>query len=213
MCALLVLEPHDRPPAQIYAFAKLFLCPPAFSAQGLHEFSGRHPLPEVPNSGTARKMFGTAANTKIAATVEEPMAKAREIPGGKKPERSYANAASKESVQAVRERVEALGVDWHDACEQSDVSRNVGYTLLRGEGGIASLRKIEKWLADKEAQVEAQKARDPKERWQRLADELQELGMSELDTTMDGIEEYIRAEKRRRAALQKILRITPPSNR
>lgn len=122
--------------------------------------------------------------------------------------RSFVHAASVDEVQPIKMRIEALGDDWHDAVKEAGVSRNVGYTLLRGEGSIGSLRKIEEWLVRKESTTAAQRARDPRERWAQLLVELEELGVDQVDITVEALDEYIRAEKRRRAALQKILRAT-----
>lgn len=138
------------------------------------------------------------------------MEKRGEIPGAKTKERSYANAAPIDAVDKVRERVEALGYEWKKAIELAGVSRNVGYTLLRGEGSLASLRKVEDWVAREQAKQKTTAAkRSPRDEWMALADELESLGGDELANTIEGLQEYIRAEKRRRAALRKMFRATP----
>lgn len=137
------------------------------------------------------------------------MAKRGEIPAEKNRDRTYTYSASVEEVLRVRERVEALGWGWHDAVENSGVSRNVGYTLLRGEGGVKSLRTIEAWLKKKEADKAAARSDDPREAWSALGAELAELGDEQLPNTIEAIREYISAEKRRRAAFSKLLRPTP----
>lgn len=139
------------------------------------------------------------------------MEKRGEIPGAKNA-RSFANAASIDAVEKLREQIEALDIDWHDAVESAGVSRNVGYTLLRGEGSIASLRKIEEWYV-KAASRREQKKKPPREEWLAIADELEALGPDELGRTIEGLQEYVRAEKRRLAALRKIFRATPDPDR
>lgn len=142
------------------------------------------------------------------------MEKRGEIPGSKKSgERSFANAASKDAVEKMREEIEAIGWDWHEAVKAAGVSRNVGYTLLRGEGSVGSLRSIEEWFVKEAAKKRAGGARTPREEWMAIADELEKLGPDELPRTIEGLQEYLRAEKRRLAALRKIFRATPDGGR
>jgi hypothetical protein len=136
------------------------------------------------------------------------MAKRGEI-SADKGERTYRYSARPEDVEAVRARVEALGISWHDAVEAAGVSRNVGYTLLRGKGSIGSLRTIEAWVSGKEDEKAAEQSGDPRERWATLGAELEGLGPEQLEATMEALQEYVSAERRRRAALSKILRVTP----
>jgi hypothetical protein len=141
------------------------------------------------------------------------MAKRGEIPGDKNRSRSFKHAATTEQVIAVKDRVEAIGWGWHDAVIDAGVSRNVGYTLLRGEGSIGSLRTIEEWLKRKEAETEASRSRDPRERWIGLGEELMKLGDEQMAVTIEAVTEYVSAEKRRRAAFLKLLRVTPDPHR
>lgn len=137
------------------------------------------------------------------------MAKRGEIPDEKNRPRSYKNAATVEQVAAVRGRVEAIGWGWHDAVADAKVSRNVGYTLLKGKGSIGSLREVEEWLKRKEETVAAARARDPREVWASLGEELTQLGEEQMAVTIEAVTEYISAEKRRRAAFLKLLRVNP----
>ena len=141
------------------------------------------------------------------------MAKRGEISGEKKRPRTFKHSASVEEVEAVRARVEAIGWGWHDAVDDAGVSRNVGYTLLRGQGSIGSLRTIEEWVKRKEDEKSAELGREPREAWAALGEELETLGPDQLGVTIEAVREYISAEKRRRAAFSKLLRVTPESHR
>lgn len=141
------------------------------------------------------------------------MAKRGEISAEKKSDRTdrtFVHSAPLDQVLRVREQVESAGFDWHkDAVPGANLSRNVGYTLLRGEGSLGSLRRIEEWLSKKQVDQDAKKSRTPREQWAQLADELESLGADQFDITIEGLQEYIRAEKRRRAAFHKLLRVNP----
>ncbi len=141
------------------------------------------------------------------------MAKRSEIPADKNRQRSFKHAATVEQVAEVKSRIEAIGVGWHDAVADAGVSRNVGYTLLNGKGSIGSLRTIEEWLKRKEAEVTAARARDPREVWASLGAELASLGDDQMMVTIEAVTEYISAEKRRRSAFLKLLRVTPDPHR
>lgn len=167
----------------------------------------------VLDPSTRWQVFGTGFETISRATVDESMAKRDEIPDAKKPERTYKHAASVEQVEALRSRVEALGVGWHDGVAAAGVSRNVGFTLLRGQGSVGSLRTIEVWVARQEELKRNDLVREPREAWAALGVELEGLGADELATTIEAVREYIAAEKRRRAAFSKLLRVTPEPNR
>lgn len=137
------------------------------------------------------------------------MAKSREIPGQESPAPKFSNSAPVDQVKKVQERVESLGWGWHDAVEKAGLSRNVGYTLLRGTASIGSLRIVEKWTSEQEQeQAKSSEDESPKEAWARLGDELLALGEDHLTAIEEALREYISAEKRRRAALSKMLGIS-----
>lgn len=138
------------------------------------------------------------------------MADARRDPGPKK-DRSFANAAAKGDVFALRDEIEATGLDWHEAVKRAGLSRNLGYTLLRGEGSVGSLRQVQEWWL-KESQQRKRDPLPPREEWAAIGLELEQLGHEELERTIEGLQEYIRAEKRRRAALRKMFRATPDAD-
>ncbi len=126
---------------------------------------------------------------------------------GSKKERTFANAAPKDDVEKLRDEIEATGLDWHEAVQRAKLSRNVGYTLLRGEGSVGSLRTIQEWWA-KEGPARRPN-RSVREEWNAIADELEALGPDELAGKIEALGEYVRAEKRKRAALLKLFRATP----
>jgi hypothetical protein len=170
-------------------------------------------LPDVSDSDTRVQLVDTDAVTAAHASVEKSMAKTREIPPDKNRERTFKHAAPVEEVEAVKARVESIGWGWHDAVADAGVSRNVGYTLLRGEGSVGSLRTIEAWLKRQEESKKASLSKEPREAWAALGEELEKLGVDQLGATIEAVREYISAEKRRRAAFSKLLRVNPDPHR
>lgn len=63
------------------------------------------------------------------------------------------NAASRHDVERVTKRVEALDVDFHYAVDKAGLSRPTGFRLLKGEGSMASLRKLDEWAASEELRL------------------------------------------------------------
>ena len=153
-----------------------------------------------------------AVDTAFASTIEKSMDKRDPIPGGKNPkERTFANSASIDSVDKARERVEALDREWHEFATAAGVSRAVRFSLLRGEGSLASLRKIEDALVREEAKSKL-KNLSPREAWNAIADELEKFGNGEFERMTEALQEVVRAEKRRRHALLKVFRATPDNS-
>ncbi len=154
------------------------------------------------------QLASTEASTAVAGNVSGPMVKRREIPSGETPARSFTHAATIDEVEPVRSKVELLGVGWHDAVAEAGLSRNVGYTLLRGQGSIGSLRAVEKWAQSRESALHETSDANPRAAWANLGDELLALGEDQMGLIAEALREYISAEQRRRAAFSKLLGIS-----
>lgn len=132
------------------------------------------------------------------------MEKPREIPP---------NAASRDQVASVQRRVEALGVGFHDAVKAAGLGRNLGYRLLRGEGSVGSLRKVEDWLVREEAKrgpraAEKREANALKE-WAELGEALRELDPARFEQFLIGIREIVKAKQTEKSVLVQMFRVNP----
>lgn len=67
------------------------------------------------------------------------------------------NAPTAADVRRVQERVRALGLAWIDAANGAGLSRATSYRFATGEASLGSLRRIEAWLDEREAQAQAKK--------------------------------------------------------
>ncbi len=126
------------------------------------------------------------------------------------------NAAPLASVQAVKKRIEALGIDYHEGVKLAGVSRNTGYTLLRGRGSLGKLREIEDWLVREEAKRPRPKPASKDERlteWSDLGAELARLDPARMDEMLEGLREIVKAKKMETNAILKIFRATPEPDR
>jgi hypothetical protein len=138
----------------------------------------------------------------VAEKVEKP----REIPP---------NAAPRSEIDRVRARVAALGFEWHDAVSKAGIARNTGYTLLRGIASVGTLRKLEEWVVKQEHARGAKPARaaseDEKdvEAWAELGRELLELDPDGFKARLDGLRQFVKAQKDQEAAIRKMFRATP----
>ncbi|HET9748352.1 MAG TPA: hypothetical protein VFS06_03525 [Casimicrobiaceae bacterium] len=130
------------------------------------------------------------------------MDKQREIPP---------HAAPRDFVDRVKKRVEAIGVSFHDAVEKAGVSRNTGYKLLRGEGSLGSLRRIEDWLVREEAKRGPQEklSKDEMAEWADLGRELQKLDQQRFEAMLVGLRELVAVRKREDEVLRQMFRPNP----
>lgn len=125
------------------------------------------------------------------------------------------NAAPKADVDDVRKRVEALGLDFVDTVE-GILSRNTAYTLLRYEGSVGSLRKVQDWLVKKEADRSAERPKSkiaPISEWTAIGEALLELDRDKFDTILDGLRDILRARKIEEGGIAKISRPNPDRSR
>jgi len=146
------------------------------------------------------------------ATVAKAMEKRGQIPA--KP-----NAAPKADVDRVRARVEALGLDWHDAVKSSGLSYSTGYRFLNYEGSVGKLRTLEEWVVKEEAkrkqparptiaESDAQSAE-----WLELGRQLADLDPAQFQVVLEGLRDIVEATKLTQAAFRKMLRATPDPER
>lgn len=121
------------------------------------------------------------------------------------------NAAPRESVSAVKERIEALGVNFHEAVKSAGLTRNTGYKLLRGTASLGSLRKVEDWLVREEAKRGPREKSEPDDlaEWAGLGRDLRELDPQRFVAMLEGVREIVAARKREREVLARIFRPTP----
>jgi hypothetical protein len=122
------------------------------------------------------------------------------------------NAPSKSELDRVKKRVSDLGREWHEFATEAEVSRPVSYALLRGEGSLASLRKIDEHASKEEARRPAQAKNTKANRsseWAALGAELAELDPDEFDQMLDGLRDLMRAKRLEREAKIKMFRATP----
>lgn len=129
--------------------------------------------------------------------------------------RTRPNAASRDAVEDAKRRVQALGISWHDAVREAGLSRNTGFTMLRYEASVASLRKLEEWLVVEES-------RRPKRttskgglisEWASLGEEMSELDPTLFEQMLEGIREVVKAERQKEGAFHKIFRANPDRRR
>lgn len=117
------------------------------------------------------------------------------------------NAAPAAEVERVRTRLERLGIKWHEAVEAAGLSRNTGFTLLRGLGSIASLRRIDEWAAREESRkpMSTMKSQQNKQtEWAALGAELADLDPARFDTMLDGLRDFVKAKRDESGALLKM---------
>jgi len=119
------------------------------------------------------------------------------------------NAATKSQVDAVKEKAESLGIDFHDAVKQAGISKNTGYTLLRGIGSIGSLRTIEAWLDKEGAKRPSSKAADPLQEWLALGQDLHRLDRRRFDEMLDGLRIVVDAKRREADGISQMFRANP----
>lgn len=125
------------------------------------------------------------------------------------------NAAARADVDDARRRVEELGLDWHETV-QKILSRNTAYTLLRGEGSVGSLRKIEDWLVTKEAEraIERPKGKaNTIAEWAAIGEQLHELDADKFEKVLDGLRDVLRATKIEQGGILKMFRPNPDRSR
>lgn len=150
--------------------------------------------------------------TDYGSTVAEAMEKRQEISA--KP-----NAAPRSEVERVRRRIDALGIDWHDAVTQAGLSRPTGFRLLNGQGSVASLRSVDEWAAKEEIRLKrkpdtnAEQQASALEEWAELGRQLQELDPARFATTLDGLRDVLESVKLQRQAIHKMFRATPDRDR
>jgi hypothetical protein len=148
----------------------------------------------------------------VAATVAKAMDKRGQISG--KP-----NSAPKADVDRVKARVEALGVDWHDAVKSAGLSYATGYRFLKYEGSVGKLKVLEEWLVREEIRrkkvptptVAEQDARIAE--WDELGRELAEVDPQHFARVLEGLKDVLQASRLTREAFRKMLRATPDSDR
>jgi hypothetical protein len=137
------------------------------------------------------------------------MDKTREIPP---------NAAPRDGVKHASDRISALGLEFHDVVASVGLSRNTGYKLLRGEGSLASLRKIEEWLVLEESKrgrkpppiaTVSKSGKDRLAEWTEVGAELQLLDPKRFEQFLDGARELVAAKKHERNAMALIFQPTP----
>jgi hypothetical protein len=140
------------------------------------------------------------------------MEKRGQIPG--KP-----NSAPKADVDRVRARIEALGIDWHDAVKAAGLSYATGYRFLKYEGSVGKLRELEEWVVKQEAKRDRppmptgveQDARLAE--WSELGAELMRLDPQRFNEVFEGLRDVLEAAKLTQSAFLKILRATPDPKR
>lgn len=150
--------------------------------------------------------------TDSAATVAKAMEKRREIPA--KP-----NSASKADVLRVKARIEALGIDWHDAVKEAKLSYATGYRFLKYEGSVGKLRELEEWVVKEEAR----KKRPPQPtaaeqdarlaEWLELGRQLAQMDGAHFDDALDGLRKVIEAKKLIETGYRQLFRATPDHDR
>jgi hypothetical protein len=146
-------------------------------------------------------------NTGLPATVWKQMEKRREIPP---------NAPRRDHLEEVQARVARLGREWHEFGEAAGVSKPVRYALLRGEGSVSSLRKMEDLLSTEEAKANAAKPQERDEQlaeWMELGRELQRLDPHQFVESLDGFRDFVQSVKLRSSSIRKMFRATPDQER
>lgn len=119
------------------------------------------------------------------------------------------NAATKAQVEEVRLKAERLGIDFHDAVKEAGISRNTGYTLLRGRGSVGSLRTVEEWLLKAAKNSSRRPNADPLAEWVALGKELHELDRRRFDEMLDGLRVVVDAKKREADGINHMFRGNP----
>lgn len=122
------------------------------------------------------------------------------------------NAPSRSELDRVKKRVIDLGREWHEFADAADVSRPVAYALLRGEGSVASLRKIDELAAREEAKRPTATKNSKVNRaaeWAALGAELAELDPDRFEKMLDGLRDLVKAKRMEDAAILKMFRATP----
>jgi hypothetical protein len=152
--------------------------------------------------------------TDLASTVEKSMEKRGQISAPQKP-----NAATRADVERVKSRINALGVDFHDAVKQADISYPTGYRILKGDASVGSLRKLEDWVVKEErrrklpAQPTAEEQDARLAEWLEIGRELARLDPGLFDNALDGLRDMLGSVKLREQAISKIFRATPDAQR
>jgi hypothetical protein len=142
------------------------------------------------------------------------MEKRREIPAATKP-----NAAARADVDRVRQRIESLGMDFHDAVESAGMSRPTGYRFLKGEGSVGKLRELEEWVVKEERRLKRppQPTADEQDamqlEWAEIGRELARVDPVLFGQALDGLRDMLGSVKLRDQAIRKIFRATPDADR
>lgn len=121
------------------------------------------------------------------------------------------NSAPKADVDRVKARVEAMGIDWHDAVKSSGLSYATGYRFLKYEGSVGKLRQLEEWVVKEEARRKIASPPTAAERdaqmteWDELGSELASTDPQHFVRVLEGLRDVVEANKRIQSAVRKML--------
>lgn len=141
------------------------------------------------------------------------MEKRKEIPAEKP------NAAAKADVERVRERIDRLEIDFHDAVKRAGFSKPTGYRLLNAEASVGTLRELEEWVVKEERRRKQPPQPTSEEidarlvEWNDLGRELMQLEPQQFDASLDGLRDLVQSIKLRDRAITKMFRATPGADR
>jgi hypothetical protein len=129
------------------------------------------------------------------------------------------NAAPKADVDRVRQRIEKLGLDFHDAVAKAGISYSTGYRFLDGTASVGKLRQLEEWVIKEEARRKLPSQPTAAEQDARLAEwadlgrELADVDPQHFQVMLEGLRDVLEASKLTQAAFRKMLRATPDRER
>lgn len=129
------------------------------------------------------------------------------------------NAAPRADVEAMKKRVERLGLDWVDALNDAGISRATAFRFLNGQASVASLRRLDEWLLKQEQKKRilspgSKTVQDSAiARWTELGEKLMALEPERFREILDGLTEYVGGVEMQQRALSKMFRATPDPER